>query len=46
LLGSVVCGLVFGGLGFLAVRLLWRIAVARQWQRRGLARKTDKHHLS
>lgn len=34
LLGSLVCGLFFGGLGYFTVRLLWRIAVARQWQKR------------
>ena len=46
LLGSLICGVVFGGLGYIAVRVLWRIAVARQWQKRSLNRKADKSHLS
>ncbi len=46
LLGSVICGLVFGGLGYFCVRLLWRIAVARQWQQRALKRKLKNDHLS
>jgi uncharacterized protein len=34
LLGSLLCGLLFGSLGYTAVSLLWRWHVARQWQRR------------
>ncbi|MGK2915093.1 MAG: DUF2062 domain-containing protein [Porticoccaceae bacterium] len=33
-LGSIVCGLVFGGIGYLAVRLLWRWRVANHWHAR------------
>lgn len=33
-LGSVFCGLVFGVLGFAAVKLGWRLAVLRNWNRR------------
>ena len=33
-LGSVACGLVFGVLGFAAVKLGWRLAVVRSWNRR------------
>ncbi|MCH8542760.1 MAG: DUF2062 domain-containing protein [Alcanivorax sp.] len=32
--GSLVCGLVFGGLAFVIVRLLWRLAIVRSWKRR------------
>lgn len=39
LLGSVVAGLLFGLLGFIAIRLLWRQAVVRRWQARKLRRK-------
>jgi hypothetical protein len=46
LLGSVICGLVFGTLGYVTVRIIWRVAVARQWQRRIVQRKTGKNHLS
>ena len=44
LLGSVVCGLFFGCLGYFVVNLLWRWRVARQWKarkRRRAARKLN-----
>lgn len=44
LLGSAICGIVFGGLAFLSVRLMWRIAVARQWDKRRRTRR--KRYLS
>ncbi len=34
LLGSVVCGLVLGGLAYCLTMLYWRWWVARQWRRR------------
>lgn len=34
LLGSLLCGLLFGSLGYTVVNLLWRWRVARQWRRR------------
>ena len=32
--GAVMSGLFFGAMGFLIVRLLWRLAVVRSWRRR------------
>lgn len=46
LLGSLICGVVFGALGYATVQIIWRIAITRQWQRRGLARKDRNDHLS
>lgn len=52
LLGSLVCGLFFGSMGYFCVRLLWRIAVARQWEKRRLERRQrrlprrQRDHLS
>lgn len=34
LVGSLLCGLLFGSLGYTAVNLFWRWHVARQWRRR------------
>ena len=34
LLGSVLCGLLFGSLGYTGVNLFWRWHVSRQWHRR------------
>lgn len=34
LLGSLVCGTVFGAIGFGSIRLIWRIAVVRRWRQR------------
>ena len=45
LLGSLLAGLVFGLVGYFAVRALWRINVVRHWQRKRTARadrKTDE----
>lgn len=33
-IGSVVCGLAFGGIGYIVVRLLWRWRVTNRWQER------------
>ena len=45
LLGSLICGLVFGGLGYIAVKVLWRMVVTRRWRQR-LKRNANKNHLS
>jgi uncharacterized protein (DUF2062 family) len=39
-LGSITCGLVFGLLGWITVKLAWRYAVVRSWQKRQARRKT------
>lgn len=37
-LGSVLCGLFFGGLFWVVIRVGWRLTVIRHWQRRQRAR--------
>ena len=32
--GSVICGLVFGAIGYLAINQLWRWHVVRHWEKR------------
>ena len=39
LLGSLICGIVFGALGYATVQIVWRVAITRQWQRRNQARR-------
>ena len=39
LLGCLVCGLLFGSLGYFCINLLWRWKVTMQWQARRLRRK-------
>lgn len=34
LAGSLLCGLVFGGLGYISIQLFWRWHVVRNWERR------------
>ena len=34
LVGSLICGILFGALGYLGVRLLWRWSVVRHWEQR------------
>lgn len=36
--GSLICGLVLGTLGFLIVRIIWRITVLQQWAARAKIR--------
>lgn len=43
LAGSLICGLLFGSLGYTAVSLLWRYHVASKWRRR--ARHRALHGL-
>jgi hypothetical protein len=45
LLGSLICGLLFGGLGYITVKVLWRLVVTRRWRQR-LERNANKNHLS
>jgi len=32
--GSILCGLIFGGLAWATIKIIWRIAVARNWSLR------------
>lgn len=34
LLGSVITGLISGGIGYIAMQLIWRLHVVSQWRRR------------
>ncbi len=34
LLGCVVCGLIFGAIGFFGINYLWRYSVAQAWKKR------------
>ena len=34
LVGSVICGVVFGLIGMICIRLLWRWQVGRRWEKR------------
>ena len=38
LLGSLLCGLFFGSVGYFVINVLWRIRVARLWKKRKLRR--------
>jgi len=38
LLGSVLCGIIAGVMGFITVRIVWLIHVRRSWIKRGRAR--------
>ncbi len=40
IVGSLLCGLFFGSLGYFVVNVLWRIRVARQWKKRKIRRET------
>jgi hypothetical protein len=42
LLGSLICGLFFGSLGYLIINLLWRWRVARRWHTRKRKRAERK----
>ena len=39
LLGSLLCGLIFGALSYLSIQLLWRWSVVSNWQARNKRRK-------
>lgn len=32
--GSILCGLVFGGLSWVVIKLIWRLAITRSWSLR------------
>lgn len=40
LLGSLICGLALGGLGYAVIRLLWRWQVIKNWEKRKQTRFT------
>jgi uncharacterized protein (DUF2062 family) len=42
LLGSFVCGLFFGSLGYFVISMLWRMRVARHWAERKRSRAARK----
>ena len=44
LLGSVVCGLLAGSMGFFVISLMWRWQVVTKWRRRNRARLARKLH--
>jgi uncharacterized protein (DUF2062 family) len=44
LLGSLVCGLFFGSMGFFVISLMWRWQVVTKWRRRNRARLARKLH--
>lgn len=41
-LGSILCGLVFGGLSWAMTKLIWRLTVARSWTVRKNQRRATK----
>src|SRR5690606_33942667 len=40
--GSILCGLVFGGLSWAVVKVIWRLAVARSWTLRKNQRRLSR----
>lgn len=44
LLGSLINGLLFGLLGFIAMRMLWRMTVVRRWYDRKRRREAQRHY--
>ena len=44
LLGSLVCGLFFGSMGFFVISMMWRWQVVAKWRRRKRARLARKLH--
>jgi len=40
LLGSLICGLTVGGIGYASVKVIWRITVMHQWRKRNLKRQS------
>ncbi|MEH6517986.1 MAG: DUF2062 domain-containing protein [Halioglobus sp.] len=42
LLGSFICGLFFGSLGYFVISMLWRMRVARHWAERKRSRAARK----
>ncbi len=46
LLGSVICGLLFGSLGYFVINMLWRWRVSVHWRRRKDRRETARRLLA
>lgn len=46
LLGCLVCGLFFGGLGYLAMRYFWRWQVVQNWEKRKKRRAARKRLIA
>lgn len=42
IVGCLICSVVFGGLGYLSLNLLWRRSVAKSWQER-CAKRRQRH---
>ena len=42
LIGSLFCGIVFGGVGYFGTHLLWRWHVVYNWEKRKQARKNSQ----
>lgn len=41
-LGSLSCGLVFGGIAYCTVRIAWRVQIVNRWRHRQSLRKDNK----
>lgn len=39
--GAIICGFLFGYIGYWATRLLWRWSIIRNWRQRRLQRRTN-----
>lgn len=46
LLGCLVCGLLFGSLGYFVISIMWRMRVVRRWKERKQRRIAAKKALS
>ncbi len=44
LLGSLICALIFASLGYVGIRIFWRIHVIRAWHQRKLKRQQSAHN--
>ncbi len=44
LLGSLICALIFASLGYVGIRIFWRIHVIRAWRQRKLKRQQSAHN--
>ena len=43
ILGSVFCAVLFACIGYVGIRVMWRINVSKQWKRRQLRRQMGNH---
>lgn len=41
--GSIVCGLLFGTIGYFSIKFLWRWKVIRDWETRKIARQAENN---